>query len=400
MMEKSMYMITFILLMYLQSILGFDRFYEISPIYPNISGYVWIDDTIEIEAIDIGAEKWLFNTSVLFTNTGVWTSENSSIASQINATINFIAIDRSRLVLNRVQRFHSGNYAVDEEPGIYSLNLTVYDAKLFSVESVLRNDSNMCKAFLLINDSIEPTDLGISRIANSSDLTFDTPKSSNFMAFEILNSNMDILNTSMSIDIDIKYTLNINNYTIVLSKNISLGELINEPNISTTGFSNNCTVHIEHKYMRNIECIRNITYWLKTNDTIFYYDTFNNLDSQELDYTWNLTSIDLVIEYDIIYGKYIFNMQVLKCAPYVTPDTTFTTEESSYSQFTTSVSYTNEDSTSKDIATYSASTYYATSTNYSEYSNSSLPTTSTIILAIYSFDFLFTINYQNFSYDY
>jgi hypothetical protein len=86
------------------------------------------------------------------------------------------------------------------------------------------------------------------------------------------------------------------------------------PSVTTFGSSNSCTILILHKYNTNVECVRSIIYCLNTDDTQPECSNSTNLDNLELEYTWNSTSVDLFIEYDIIYGNYSFNINIKQCS--------------------------------------------------------------------------------------
>lgn len=91
-------------------------------------------------------------------------------------------------------------------------------------------------------------------------------------------------------------------------------KLIYKPDVKTFGTSNNCIILIQHNYNTNVECVRNIIYCVTTHDTQSECNNFINLDNLELEYTWNSTSIDLFIEYDVIYGNYSFNINITQCS--------------------------------------------------------------------------------------
>jgi hypothetical protein len=100
------------------------------------------------------------------------------------------------------------------------------EINISSVEFNLINDSNSCKAYLEINDFIEPPNVGVYRIANSSYLNFMSTNLSNIASFEIDDSRLNVTDNSTNTDINIYYTFAYNNFTTVKSRNIRLGKIL------------------------------------------------------------------------------------------------------------------------------------------------------------------------------
>ncbi len=94
------------------------------------------------------------------------------------------------------------------------------EVNLSSIEFSLISDSNSCKAYLLTNDSISPSNFELIRMANSSDLIFNSINPSNNNTFEILDSYLNIPNNNMNTTVYIQYTFTFNNFSTVISENI------------------------------------------------------------------------------------------------------------------------------------------------------------------------------------
>jgi len=100
------------------------------------------------------------------------------------------------------------------------------EANLFSAEFVLRSASNLCKVYLSINDSVEPSDVEIYRAVNSSDLTFILADPSNVTSFEIFDSRLNFTDSPTNTDINIQYTFGLNNFSTIISKNVFFGKIL------------------------------------------------------------------------------------------------------------------------------------------------------------------------------
>ncbi|CAF0726207.1 unnamed protein product [Adineta ricciae] len=310
---------------------------------PDVTFHAWTNDTVYVKTEYLDAKKWLFDNYTLAEYDEEWTYCNSSKASEINAMIGEIDDADSYLSLSDVKSVHNGSYiAYDNGNTIQcSMNLRVYHAKLNAADVVLRKISNTCKAYLRINDSVTPLDHEVDRIINSAHLLVNqTNLSTNTTDFEIINSSLSEINSSMSIDVDVQYTLAPNNSVQIKSPPIDIGKLIETPGVVTSGSSNNCTILLQHNRTKNIECVRNISYCFKTNDTSTDCYFSDNIDQFELEYRSNLTSINLEIQYDIIYGKQTFNLNIVKCLDEPTTVLTSTIQTSVPTQMTSSKSYT------------------------------------------------------------
>jgi len=88
--------------------------------------------------------------------------------------------------------------------------------------------------------------------------------------------------------------------------------LIKQPNITTVGSADNCTILIQHN--TSVTCVRNITYCLNTNNMEPECNVSSNLDDLMLEYPLNATFTNLSIVYDIIYAKYLFDINITQCA--------------------------------------------------------------------------------------
>ncbi|CAF0749461.1 unnamed protein product [Adineta ricciae] len=326
MLNKCMYVILLIVSLHCLSILAFNHSAILSSTEPNVTFHAWTNDTVAVKTVYLDAKKWLFDNYTLAEYDGEWIYCNSSKASEINAIIGEIDDADSYLSLNNVKSVHNGSYTAYNDGNMFqcSMNLRVYHAELNAVDVVLRKVSNTCKAYLRINDSVTPLDYGVGRIINSAHLIVNQTNLLNATDFEIINSSLNEINNSMRIDVDVQYTLAQNNSVQIKSPPVDIGRLIETPNVVTFGSSNNCTILLQHNRTKNIECVRNISYCFKINDTSTDCYFSDNVDQFELEYRSNLTSINLEIQYDIIYGKQRFNLNIVKCLdepPVTTPPT-------------------------------------------------------------------------------
>ncbi|CAF0985992.1 unnamed protein product [Adineta ricciae] len=359
MLNKCMYVILLIVSLHCLSILAFNHSAILSSTEPNVTFHAWTNDTVAVKTVYLDAKKWLFDNYTLAEYDGEWIYCNSSKASEINAIIGEIDDADSYLSLNNVKSVHNGSYTAYNDGNMFqcSMNLRVYHAELNAVDVVLRKVSNTCKAYLRINDSVTPLDYGVGRIINSAHLIVNQTNLLNATDFEIINSSLNEINNSMRIDVDVQYTLAQNNSVQIKSPPVDIGRLIETPNVVTFGSSNNCTILLQHNRTKNIECVRNISYCFKINDTSTDCYFSDNVDQFELEYRSNLTSINLEIQYDIIYGKQRFNLNIVKCLDEPTTILTSTIQTSVPTQMTSSESYTSEYSTSESTSIYSDSTY-------------------------------------------
>ena len=90
---------------------------------------------------------------------------------------------------------------------------------------MLRKVSNICKAYLRIDDSVTPSDIGVDRIINSTYLLVNQTNLSNTNDFEIINSSLNEINNSIRIDVDLQYTLAPQNSVQIKSPPIDIGEI-------------------------------------------------------------------------------------------------------------------------------------------------------------------------------
>ncbi|CAF1470778.1 unnamed protein product [Adineta steineri] len=359
--------------------MGDDRFITISVTSENVTVYAWADDNITFVGKDIPGSYWYFNDSLIAEINGSdWLSINSTISSQIDA----IAIEdfnNSLLTLNHIRPFHTGIYTLQDDAATnYSIYMTVYEANLSSAVLVLRNASDLCKAYLSIVDSVVPSDLEIYRTVNSPALTLTSADQSNETYFEIINSSLHITDNTTDTDLNIQYTMAVNNFSTDIYNSIIFVKSIHEPNITKLGTPNNCTIFIYHNYNKNVECIRNIRCCLTSSNMSTECNDTTNLDHMEFEYTSNFTSIDLFIEYDLIYGNYSFNINITPCIDDVIPGVETTTMNPSTSQFETSDAFTDDDTTPGDM------------TNYTENASSTYTGTVTIPLITASSEYLDT----------
>ncbi|CAF1454958.1 unnamed protein product [Adineta steineri] len=359
--------------------MGDDRFITISVTSENVTVYAWTDDNITFVGKDIPGSYWYFNDSLIAEINGSnWLSINSTISSQIDA-IASEDFTNSLLTLNHIRPFHTGIYTLQDDAATnYSIYMTVYEANLSSAVLVLRNASDLCKAYLSIVDSVIPSDLEIYRTVNSPALTLTSADQSNETYFEIINSSLHITDNTTDTDLNVQYTMAINNFSTDIYNSITFVKSIHEPNITKLGTPNNCTIFIYHNYNKNVECIRNIRCCLTSSNMSTECNDTTNLDHMEFEYTSNFTSIDLFIEYDLIYGNYSFNINITPCIDDVIPGVETTTMNPSTSQFETSDAFTDDDTTPGDM------------TNYTENASSTYTGTVTIPLITASSEYLDT----------
>ncbi|UJR33657.1 hypothetical protein I4U23_021090 [Adineta vaga] len=333
-MNKLIQMLILILPIYLQSVLGFDQMIKITRFNPNVKHSVWVNDSIIINTMNITIQQWLFNNTLLAAIMNDWAPSDSSVSLLININKQNDDSNGTNLSVDYAQYFHTGIYAVNDGQDVYTANITVYNVQLSSAEFVLHEHSNSCQAYLLINDSIDPSDIEMYRTVNSSDLIFGSTSQPNTISFEIINSSVSIAEKPVNIDIDIQYQLVNNFYNMTISKNLLVDKIIDKPNITVVGTSDNCTIEIHNQNNTDITCFRHIKYCFLINGTLLQCFISNSSDSLKINYTWNWTSVDLSIEYDIIFARYIFDFNILKCA-----DDEFNTNNFSSPQDTVTDSY-------------------------------------------------------------
>ena len=112
------------------------------------------------------------------------------------------------------------------ETSYISCTIYVYiDVNVTSVGFNLTNDSGLCRAYLHIQDSIEPFDSNISRTATSSQSYFaqNNPLQNTFV--EIYDSDIVFDTNYPNILITIHYSFDYNNFNTSKNFNASLGRL-------------------------------------------------------------------------------------------------------------------------------------------------------------------------------
>ncbi|CAF1078924.1 unnamed protein product [Rotaria sordida] len=192
--------------------------------------------------------------------------------------------------------------------------MTVHEVNLSSAKFNLIDDSGSCRAYLHINDSIEPFNSNVYRTINSLELFFVSNGPLNSTSVQINNSNITVTNNYMNIPIMIEYFFHYNNYSTFKNYNVSLNvSLIKEPMVTTLGTPDNCTILIQHN--TNVQCVRNILYCLNTTDAKDRCYTFYDLNNAmfTLEDLSNSSFVNLSIVYDIIYTKYRFNIDIQPC---------------------------------------------------------------------------------------
>ncbi|CAF0904848.1 unnamed protein product [Rotaria sordida] len=108
--------------------------------------------------------------------------------------------------------------------------MTVHEVNLSSAKFNLIDDSGSCRAYLHINDSIEPFNSNVYRTINSLELFFVSNGPLNSTSVQINNSNITVTNNYMNIPIMIEYFFHYNNYSTFKNYNVSLNvSLIKEP---------------------------------------------------------------------------------------------------------------------------------------------------------------------------
>ncbi|CAF1317888.1 unnamed protein product [Rotaria sordida] len=108
--------------------------------------------------------------------------------------------------------------------------MTVHEVNLSSAKFNLIDDSGSCRAYLHINDSIEPFNSNVYRTINSLELFFVSNGPLNSTSVQINNSNITVTNNYMNIPIMMEYFFHYNNYSTFKNYNISLNvSLIKEP---------------------------------------------------------------------------------------------------------------------------------------------------------------------------
>ncbi|CAF0970689.1 unnamed protein product [Rotaria sordida] len=221
--------------------------------------------------------------------------------------------------------------------------MTVHEVNLSSAKFNLIDDSGSCRAYLHINDSIEPFNSNVYRTINSLELFFVSNGPLNSTSVQINNSNITVTNNYMNIPIMIEYFFHYNNYSTFKNYNVSLNvSLIKEPMVTTLGTPDNCTILIQHN--TNVQCVRNILYCLNTTDAKDRCYTFYDLNNAmfTLEDLSNSSFVNLSIVYDIIYTKYRFNIDIQPCTYEVVTSIEPTTMNSSPSELTITHSDTSE----------------------------------------------------------
>jgi hypothetical protein len=99
------------------------------------------------------------------------------------------------------------------------------EINLLSIEFILVNDSNVCKAYVFTNDSINPPNSELIRMAFSSYLVFNPTSITNTPRVEINSSQLDTANNNINATIIIQYTFTVNSFSTVKSKDIHLSKI-------------------------------------------------------------------------------------------------------------------------------------------------------------------------------
>ena len=96
------------------------------------------------------------------------------------------------------------------------------EVKISSISLTAANLFDTCRAYLHLNETVEPALQNVRRSVSSSDLTFASATSSNDI-FEITTGSLSTSGDLTNVSINVQYIMSTNNYSTVVWGNASFG---------------------------------------------------------------------------------------------------------------------------------------------------------------------------------